>query len=46
MSREPQMSDAHYAEMLEFMATAGFDPDAFRKVPHDYAEPAAEISKL
>ena len=35
MSREPQMGDMQYADMLEFMAAAGFDPQAFRKVPHD-----------
>lgn len=35
MSREPQMNDLDYADMLEFMAAAGFDPKAFRKVPHD-----------
>jgi len=35
MSREPQMGDTQYADMLEFMAAAGFDPQAFRKVPHD-----------
>ena len=35
MSRESQMSDPDYAGMLEFMASAGFDPQAFRKVPHD-----------
>jgi len=35
MSREPQMGDTHYADMLEFMAAAGFDPQAFGKVPHD-----------
>jgi len=35
MSREPQMGDTQYADILEFMAAAGFDPQAFRKVPHD-----------
>ena len=35
MSRESQMGDIQYAGMLEFMAAAGFDPQAFRKVPHD-----------
>lgn len=38
MSREQQMGDKQYAGMLEFMATAGFDPQAFRKVPHDNIE--------
>jgi apolipoprotein D and lipocalin family protein len=46
MSREPRMSDMHYAEMMKFMAAAGFDPEAFRKVPHDDAQPAAEFSQL
>ena len=35
MSRDPHMSEAKYAEMLEFMAAAGFDPTKFRKVPQD-----------
>ena len=35
MSREPQMNDVQYAGMLDFMASAGFNPQAFRKVPHD-----------
>jgi len=35
MSREPQMGEGQYADMLEFMAAAGFDPQAFRKIPHD-----------
>jgi apolipoprotein D and lipocalin family protein len=46
MSREPRMSDMHYAEMMEFMAAAGFDPEAFRKVPHDDAQPPAEFIQL
>ena len=35
MSREPRMSDEDYAGLVKFMDGAGFDPDAFRKVPHD-----------
>lgn len=35
MSRDPQMSEQQYANMLTFMALAGFDPETFRKVPHD-----------
>ena len=35
MSREPQMSDAHYAQMLEVMTAAGIDKTQFRQVPHD-----------
>jgi apolipoprotein D and lipocalin family protein len=46
MSRQPQMSDMQYSDMLKFMTAAGFDPKAFRKVPHNYAEPAAAISQL
>ena len=38
MSRDPHMSNPQYADMLDFMTEAGFDPDAFRKVPHDNAE--------
>jgi len=38
MSREPQMGDIQFAEMLEFMAAAGFDPTSFRKIPHDNIE--------
>ena len=46
MSREPQMNDIEYGKILEFMAGEGFNPEAFRKVPHDFVEPAAEISQL
>ena len=46
MSREPYMSDERYAEMLGVMADAGFDPTAFRKVPHDVATPGAQVAQL
>ncbi len=35
MSRESEMSEADYEKMLGFMASAGFNREAFRKVPHD-----------
>ncbi len=38
MSRNSQMSDTQYAELLQFMGAAGFDTDAFRKVPHEYGQ--------
>jgi len=45
MSRDSHMSEQKYADMLTFMTEAGFDPDAFRKVPHDHAE-APQIAGL
>ena len=44
MSRYPHMSEQQYAGMLAFMTSAGFDPQAFRKVPHDSAEPVQVAS--
>lgn len=43
MSREPEMSDGQYADLLRFMGSAGFDPHAFRKVPHDETTQANDV---
>lgn len=46
MSRDPHMSDLQYADMITFMTDAGFDPEEFRKVPHDYAEPVEVAGRM
>lgn len=35
MSRQPHISDAQYDELVGFLAATGFDPNKFRRVPHD-----------
>lgn len=35
MSREPQMNDAQYNELIAFLQQAGFDPAKFRRVPQE-----------
>jgi apolipoprotein D and lipocalin family protein len=35
MSRESQISDEQYAELLSFLKQVGFDTAKFRRVPHD-----------
>jgi apolipoprotein D and lipocalin family protein len=35
MSREPFMSESKYMKLIDFLQDSGFDPQRFRKVPHD-----------
>jgi apolipoprotein D and lipocalin family protein len=35
MSREQQISDTKYMELISFLGNAGFDPEKFRRVPHE-----------
>lgn len=35
MSREPQISDTKYTELMSFLGNAGFDSAKFRRVPHE-----------
>lgn len=43
MSREPLMSDRNYMQLIEFLQKSGFDPQRFRKVPHDPVNPEAAL---
>ncbi len=38
MAREPQLPEADYDRIVEFLAEQGYDVDAIRKVPHDWPE--------
>jgi apolipoprotein D and lipocalin family protein len=41
MAREPQLSDAEYAEMLDVVERAGYDPGQVQKVPQAWPEAPA-----
>ena len=42
MSRKPQMADEDYAEIVDFVASIGYDTSALRKVPQSWPAGASD----
>jgi apolipoprotein D and lipocalin family protein len=46
MARTPEISDAHYQEMLAKLVAEGFDREVILKVPHDWSQEAKRIDLI
>ena len=45
MARTPQISDAQYIEMTDFVKNLGYDMSKLRKVPQDWSKKSSKVSQ-